>query len=294
MSKPALGRGLGALLGGGKPPGPATPTPIAGPVAPAAGPAAPLGVAIDRIVPSPLQPRKDFTEESLRELADSIREQGIVQPLVVRAVGDRLELIAGERRWRAAKLAGLAHVPIIERTATDREVLELALIENLQRENLNPVEEAIGYSQLQSQFGLTQEQVAQRVGRSRVAVTNALRLLKLAPDLQDAVRQGRLSAGHAKVLLGIESLPLQSSAGEQVLARGLSVRQTEELVAQLLAPAPAGSTATHRRTEADSGPPYHVLRGLPGPPRGAHGARVLLPFLRRRRGPARAGGAHRR
>ena len=140
-------------------------------------------VSLDRVVPSPLQPRRDFTEESLRELADSIREQGIIQPLVVRPVGERLELIAGERRWRAARLAGLSEVPVIERPATDREVLELALIENLQRENLNPLEEANGYAQLQSQFNLTQEQVAQKVGRSRLAVTNALRLLKLPPAL---------------------------------------------------------------------------------------------------------------
>ncbi len=254
MSKPALGRGLGALLGGGKPSAPAAPTNVAGspaPVPPApattsSGPSGPRSVALDRIVPSPLQPRKDFTEESLRELADSIREQGIVQPLIVRVVGDKFELIAGERRWRASKLAGLSEVPVLERAATDREVLELALIENLQRENLNPVEEAVGYSQLQAQFELTQEQVAQRVGRSRVAVTNALRLLKLHPGVLDSVRTGRLSSGHAKVLLGIDSTALQSSAAEQVLARGLSVRQTEELVAQLLLPPPAGSTATHR------------------------------------------------
>jgi ParB family chromosome partitioning protein len=204
-------------------------------------------VSLDRVVPSPLQPRRDFTEESLRELADSIREQGIIQPLVVRPVGERLELIAGERRWRAARLAGLAEVPVIERPATDREVLELALIENLQRENLNPLEEANGYAQLQSQFNLTQEQVAQKVGRCRVAVTNALRLLKLAPVLHDLLRTGLLSVGHAKVLLGLPDPALQVSAAEQVRQRGLSVRQTEELVTQMLAPktaAPATSTTT--------------------------------------------------
>lgn len=255
MSKPALGRGLGALLGGGgRSSAPATPvpapnTPAKAPEVPAAPaiPAEPAPggvrkVALDRIVPSPLQPRRDFTEESLRELADSIREQGIIQPLVVRPVGDRLELIAGERRWRAARIAALVEVPVIERPATDREVLELALIENLQRENLNPIEEAAGYAQLQSQFDLTQDQVAQKVGRSRVAIANALRLLKLADPVRDAVRAGDLSVGHAKVLLGLPDPALQVTAAGQVRERGLSVRQTEELVAQFLAPKPATTT----------------------------------------------------
>lgn len=251
MSKPALGRGLGALLGGGGRPSapppaalaPVTPTPPATPVAPVPAGNGVRKVPLDRVVPSPLQPRRDFTEESLRELADSIREQGIIQPLVVRVVGDRLELIAGERRWRASRLAGLTEVPVIERVATDREVLELALIENLQRENLNPLEEASGYAQLQSQFSLTQDQVAQKVGRSRAAVANALRLLKLAPQLLESLRTGQLSVGHAKVLLGLPDHPLQVSAAEQVRQRGLSVRQTEELVTQLLAPKPASPTS---------------------------------------------------
>ncbi len=238
-------------MAGGRPPtptAPAPPTPASIPGAPVPSHAAPRRVALDLVVPSPLQPRKDFTPESLRELADSIREQGVVQPLIVRVVGDRFELIAGERRWRAAKLAGLPDVPVLERAATDREVLELALIENLQRENLNPVEEAQGYSQLQAQFGLTQDEVAQKVGRSRVAVTNALRLLKLAPVVQDALRQGRLSAGHAKVLLGLTDPTLQTAAAEQVLKGGLSVRQTEELVTQLQAPPPTGSAGSNRAT----------------------------------------------
>ncbi len=201
-------------------------------------------VPLDQIGPSPLQPRRNFTDEALRELADSIREQGIIQPLVVRPVGNILELIAGERRWRAARLAGLTDVPVIERAATDREVLELALIENLQRENLNPLEEAQGYAQLQTQFNLTQEQVAQKVGRSRVAVTNALRLLKIAPELHEALRSGQLSTGHAKVLLGLPSPALQISAADQIQSRSLSVRQTEELVAQLLAPQPQKVSST--------------------------------------------------
>lgn len=246
MSKPALGRGLGALLGGGG--RPSTPPPPSVPVIRPEPGTSPIPgirrVPLDVVGPSPLQPRRDFTEEALRELADSIREQGIIQPLVVRPVGNKLELIAGERRWRAARLAGLTEVPVIERTATDREVLELALIENLQRENLNPLEEAQGYAQLQAQFSLTQEQVAQKVGRSRVAVTNALRLLKLAPELHEALRSGQLSTGHAKVLLGLPTPSLQISAADQVRSRGLSVRQTEELVTQLLAPQPARSSTS--------------------------------------------------
>jgi len=213
MAKPVLGRGLSALLGGvSSPPKPegnvfqAAPAP-----APVAKPAPPepdtrervQRVPVSRVRPCPFQPRKDFSEESLRELADSIKEQGIVQPLIVRKAGENFELIAGERRWRAAQIVGLTEIPVLVREADDRAVLELALIENLQRENLNPIEEALGYSQLISQFQLTQEQAAVKVGKGRVAVANALRLLKLAPDIQAFVRDGRLSVGHAKVILGL-------------------------------------------------------------------------------------------
>ena len=237
MSKPALGRGLGALLSGGA----AKPTSVSPAVAPVATPTPPTGASVRRvpltqIQPSPLQPRKDFPPESLAELADSIREQGIVQPLIVRVVGGSFELIAGERRWRAAQLAGLTDAPVIERTATDREVLELALIENLQRENLNPVEEALGYAQLGEQFQLTQEEIAKKVGKSRAVVANALRLLKLAAPLQAALRDGRLSVGHAKVILGLADPKLQQTAFERVLAAGLTVRGTEDLVAALQSP----------------------------------------------------------
>jgi ParB family transcriptional regulator, chromosome partitioning protein len=247
MAKPALGRGLGALLGGA--PAAAKPPP---PAAPAAGsPAVPAPeidvrerfqhIALARIRPCPFQPRKDFTPETLRELADSIREQGIVQPLIVRDRGDHFELIAGERRWRAAQLLNLAEVPIIVREADDRAVLELALIENLQRENLNAIEEAQGYSQLISQFQLTQEEVAIKVGRSRAVVANALRLLKLPPVLQTYLREGRLSVGHAKVVLGLADEKQQQLAAERVIKEGLNVRQTEGLVAKIQA---RGSGAT--------------------------------------------------
>ncbi len=241
MAKPALGRGLGALLGGSPTAKPAAPTPAAA-VAPALPPNAPVDtrerverVPIARIQPCPFQPRKDFSPEALQELADSIKEQGIVQPLIVRQQKDHLELIAGERRWRAAQLIGLKEVPIIIREADDRAVLELALIENLQRENLNAIEEAQGYAQLISTFALKQDEVAMKVGKSRAAVANALRLLKLPASLQVELREGRLSVGHAKVILGLASDTHQKLAGERVLREGLNVRQTEELVARLQA-----------------------------------------------------------
>jgi len=240
MAKPALGRGLGALLGGNPvlTPAPAAPAPAAPPPVP---PAAPdtrervQRVPLDRIRPCPLQPRKDFSVETLRELADSIREQGIVQPLVVRERGGFFELIAGERRWRAAQLLQLAEVPVITREADDRAVLELALIENLQRENLNAIEEAHGYEQLAGQFQLTQEEIALKVGKSRAVVANALRLLKLPAPVQNFIREGRLSVGHAKVILGIADEKNQKLAAERVVKDGLNVRQTEGLVAKLQA-----------------------------------------------------------
>lgn len=238
MAKPALGRGLGALLDG-VPAAPKSSAPAAHtPVNPDASAAAPetervQRVALNRIRPCPFQPRKDFPEEALRELTDSIREQGIVQPLIVRARGEGFELIAGERRWRAAQLAGLAHVPVLVREADDTAVLELALIENLQRENLNPLEEAQGYKQLLDQFHLRQEDIASKVGKSRVAVANALRLLNLPGEVQAHLRSGRLSVGHAKVILGLRLPEEQTLASEQVIRNGLSVRQTEDLVARL-------------------------------------------------------------
>jgi ParB family chromosome partitioning protein len=199
-------------------------------------------VALDRVRPCSFQPRKTFSEEALRELADSIREQGIVQPLIVRERDGFFELIAGERRWRAAQSLGLAEVPVIVRKADDRAVLELALIENLQRENLNAIEEARGYSQLIEQFQLKQEEVATKVGKSRAVVANALRLLKLIPSLQDAIRDGLLSVGHAKVILGLENEQLQKKAADRILKEGLNVRQTETMVARLQATGLAAKT----------------------------------------------------
>jgi ParB family chromosome partitioning protein len=239
MAKPALGRGLGALLGGNPPvslPTPLTTTPQ--PVATEPAPAPDnrervLRVPLNKIRPSALQPRKEFSDEALRELADSIREQGVVQPLIVRERDGFYELIAGERRWRASQLVQLAEVPVIIREADDRSVLELALIENLQRENLNALEEAQGYAQLAEQFQLTQEEIALKVGKSRAAVANATRLLKLPVSVQKFVREGRLSVGHAKVILGLTDEKNQNLAAERVIKEGLNVRQTEGLVAKL-------------------------------------------------------------
>lgn len=257
MVKPVLGRGLGALLGGAPAPKPA-PAPASAAAgsgaqqAPADNRERVLRVTLDRVQPCALQPRKDFSEESLRELADSIREQGIVQPLIVRQKGSGFELIAGERRWRAAQIAGLAEVPIIVREADDRAVLELALIENLQRENLNPLEEALGYSQLINQFQLTQEQAATKVGKSRVAVTNAIRLLKLPDPIRDHLRTGRVSVGHAKVILGLNSTADQLMASERIVAHGWSVRQTEEFVTHLQQQAVASTSAKAPATPVPS------------------------------------------
>ncbi len=235
MAKPALGRGLGALLGGApiaKPSAVAVLTALQDPPAQDTRERV-QRVPLERVCPCPLQPRKDFSEEALRELADSIKEQGIVQPLIVRERNGLLELIAGERRWRAARMLGLGEVPVIIREADDRSVLELALIENLQREDLNPIEEAHGYAQLIQQFELKQEDVATKVGKSRAAVANALRILKLPSSVQLCIRDGRLSVGHAKVILGLLTEKQQQLAVERILKEGLNVRQTEALVSRL-------------------------------------------------------------
>ena len=180
------------------------------------------------------QPRKRFDQEALAELADSIRIHGIIQPLTVRRLSSGYyQIIAGERRWRAAKAAGLAEVPAVIIEADDRKVMELGLIENLQREDLNPVEEARGYQVLMEEYGLTQEQVAQRMGKSRPAIANTLRLLALPEDLMALVEEGALSAGHARALLGAPTAALQREAAKQVVERQLSVRQTEALIRAL-------------------------------------------------------------
>jgi len=218
-----LGRGLSALI----------PT-AAEPIAQTPQDSSPKQIAVDRITASPLQPRRAFDEVKIEELAASIRNQGIIQPLVVRPMGDGFELIAGERRWRAAMRAGLSRVPVVIRNASDLEALQLALVENLQREDLNAIEEASGYRRLQEEFHWSQEEMADKVGKSRPAIANALRLLTLPTEVQQEVTGGRLPAGHARALLGLHTEPLIISACREVIAKGLSTRETEKMVRNLL------------------------------------------------------------
>jgi len=241
MAKPALGKGLGALIN----PRVAAPAPVEE-----------LGeriqnLALTQIIASPLQPRTEFRSEHLQELVESIRERGIIQPLIVRKVGDKYELIAGERRWRAATELKLAEAPAIIREASDVEVLELALIENLQREDLNPIEEAAAYERLHRDFGLTQEEISSRVGKSRASVANAMRLLDLHPDVQLLLKQQRISVGHAKVLLSLKSHEEQLLLADQIVRQSASVRVAEKLAAQHLAR--SGKT-TSRRAGSSSEP----------------------------------------
>jgi ParB family transcriptional regulator, chromosome partitioning protein len=186
-------------------------------------------VPVDRIDPNPRQPREVFDEDELAELAASIREVGLLQPLVVRRAGERYELVAGERRLRAAGLAGLDHVPVVVRETSDTDLLREALIENIHRTELNPLEEAAAYRQLLDDFGATHEELARRIGKSRPAVSNALRLLTLPPPVQRRVAAGVLSAGHAKALLALDSAAEQERLAERIVSEGLSVRRTEEI-----------------------------------------------------------------
>ncbi len=191
-------------------------------------------VPLTSISPNPHQPRSPIRDQDLVELAASIEEHGIIQPLIVSRALDGYQLIAGERRWRAARLAGLSTVPVVVKDVVPSEMLELALVENLQRADLNALEEAMAYRQLTEEFELTQEQVARRVGKSRVAVSNTLRLLKAARPVQEALLKEKISEGHARALLGLEQAEAQEAALKTVLKRGLNVRQTEELVRRLL------------------------------------------------------------
>ena len=195
-----------------------------------------VSVRLTEIVPNREQPRKRFDETGLEELAASIREHGVVTPLLVQKKGKYYELIAGERRWRAAKLAGLKTVPALIRDFSEQQAAEIALIENIQRENLNAMEEARAFKRLQEEFSLKQEEIAERVSRSRSAITNALRLLKLEEHVQTMLAEGTLSMGHARALLSLEDLEMQKKTAEQVAANDLSVRETEKLVKQLLNP----------------------------------------------------------
>ncbi|MEI8037571.1 MAG: ParB/RepB/Spo0J family partition protein [Verrucomicrobiota bacterium] len=224
MTKQALGKGLGALIRKS---------------APGLNGAGDdfkrvRDVPIDQVVPSPLQPRMQFSESPLDDLVESIRQHGVIQPLIVRAVNGKLELIAGERRWRASGKLGLTTVPVIEREASDRDVLEMALIENLQREDLNPMDEAAGYVRLAKDFSLKQDEIAKQVGKSRASIANAMRLLDLHPDIQLHVAHARLTVGHAKVILSIKDHDNQLLAADQVIRRQLTVRAAEKLAQTFL------------------------------------------------------------
>jgi ParB family chromosome partitioning protein len=221
MKRKALGKGLSALL----------PDPDAPPPAEAG-----LEVPLERLEPNPYQPRSPIAPETLEELASSIRESGIVQPILVRRAGTRFQIIAGERRWRAAQRLGLATVPVTVRDVPDDRLLELALVENIQRQELTPLEEAHAFQRLQQEFHLTQEEVARKVGRDRTTVANTLRLLRLGREIRDLIAAGRLDAGHGRALLGLERTEDQAALAREAVRRGLSVREVERRVALLRAP----------------------------------------------------------
>ncbi len=224
----ALGRGLGALL------------PTREPIP--AGPALGLGpdeanrAAIDQIDPNPMQPRRVFQVDALRELADSIRHHGIIQPLVVRRSGTRFQLVAGERRWRAARIAGLSEVPIVVQEIPDDRLLEITLIENVQREDLNPIEFGMALEQMARELNISHEEIGRRTGKDRSTIANAIRLLQLPADLQQLVAERRLSAGHARCLLGLTDEETQRKLAEKIVAQGLSVRQVERMTKRLTEP----------------------------------------------------------
>lgn len=221
---------------------------------------------IYKVEPNPNQPRQDFDEEELQALADSIATHGVVQPLTVRELSSGYyQIIAGERRWRAARLANLSEIPAVIIEADDKKTMELALIENLQRQDLNPVEEALGYRSLMDDYGLTQEDTAKRVGKSRPAVANALRLLSLCPEVLEQVRKGQLSAGHARAVLSLKSEKLQKEAAQKIVALGLSVRQAELLCKNLgktPAPEKEPTLAVNYVAECEKYLSKHLGRGV--------------------------------
>jgi len=216
-----------------------------------------LRIPVEQITENPKQPRRDFDETALRELADSIRLHDIIQPITVtKLANNKFQLISGERRWRASKMAGLKDIPAYVRTADDQEMLELALLENLQRENLNAMEIAMSYRRLMDECDLTQEQVGERMNKERSTVTNYLRLLKLPPDIQKSVRDGELSMGHARALIGLDQIDQQLYAFREVREKGLSVRQTEALVKNLATEKSAGTSGDAAKVKPRLAPAY--------------------------------------
>lgn len=222
----ALGRGLGALL-------PTRPLTAAVPVPALEGSSQ---IAIDLIDPNPVQPRRVFQQDALHQLADSIRQHGIIQPLVIRKSGSRYQLVAGERRWRAAKIAGLTEVPAVVQEISDDHLLEITLIENIQREDLNPIELAVALDRMAQELNISQDEIGRRTGKDRSTISNSIRLLQLPPDLQQLVAERRLSAGHARSLLALTDEELQRKLAEKIVAQGLSVRQVERMTKRLTEP----------------------------------------------------------
>jgi ParB family chromosome partitioning protein len=235
--RPALGKGLSALI----------------PDVPEAPRGGPVEVDVDRLSPNVQQPRVQMDDSRLKELADSIKANGIIQPILVRRVGDAFQIIAGERRWRAAQLAGLQRVPVVVRDVPEdatRDLLALALIENVQRENLNPIDEALAYQRLSDAHGLTQEQIAAAVGKDRSSVANLMRLLRLPEEVRGDLISGALTMGHARALLGLSDASAQRHAAREVIARALSVRDAEALVKKL-----AGESGATPQKPKPSAPP---------------------------------------
>ena len=232
-------------------------------------------LSIEKLKSGKYQPRKHFDKKSLDELSSSIKEHGILQPLVVRSVGQgQFEIIAGERRWRAAQAAGLHEVPAIIKTFDNQKTLELSLIENLQREDLNPIEEAEGYQRLMNEFTLTQEKVAEKVGKERATVANALRLLKLAPEVRELVQSAQISQGHAKVLLAISDLNQQKELAKLVTTSGLSVRKLEEIVQKRITP----SKTTEKANESTESVTKRLISGLAEEMQKLLGTRVNIDY----------------
>jgi len=231
MNKPenprkALGRGIHTLL-------PTRPTPHEASL-PAQGDLTPRNIPVDLIDPNPVQPRRLFQSERLSELAQSIQSNGIIQPLVVRKANDRYQLVAGERRWRAAKLAGVEQVPVVVQDIPDEHLLEITLIENIQREDLNPIETATAFARMGTELMLSPEEIGKRTGKDRTTIANFTRLLQLPPDLQQLVAERRLSAGHARCLLGLKTPELQREVAEKAVAQGWSVRQMERTTQKMM------------------------------------------------------------
>jgi ParB family transcriptional regulator, chromosome partitioning protein len=259
MTRNALGRGLGALIREAEPQIPMAPGPVPSysatmvsgtAVVPArdGAPTGPLHIDIDLIEPSPFQPRTRFREEALEELMRSIQASGIIQPLVVRPIGSRFQLIAGERRWRAAQRAGLTKVPVIARQVPDELALEMTLVENIQREDLNAIEAARAFERLMAEFQLTQEAVAERTGKDRATVANSIRLLKLEPTIQDWIEEGKLTAGHGRALLAVADSPLRMRYAQRASRGGLTVRQIERLASRR---SRGGSAPTEAHVDAN-------------------------------------------